>query len=241
MLSKTRGIVLHTLPYNDTYAIVYMYTEDFGRVSYMTGRSRGKKSLATKALFMPLSILELEVDHQAKRDIQRIKESRLCFPLTNICSDPVKNVLALFVAEVLFRVVKDTEPDRRLFDYLYQSISLLESTRTGIANYHLVFLLGLLHFLGIFPHAETQREGYYFDMLNGVFTEKAPLHAHYLQKEESQIFGRLLRMGYETMAVYAFSRRDRVNIINRILEYYRLHLPEFPEIKSIAVMQSLFD
>ena len=35
MLCKTRGIVLHTLPYSDTYTIIYMYTEMFGRVSYL--------------------------------------------------------------------------------------------------------------------------------------------------------------------------------------------------------------
>lgn len=241
MLSKTRGIVLHSIPYNDKYAIVYLYTENFGRASYMIGRNGGKKSRVSKALFMPLSILEMEVDHLPKREIQRIKESKVCFPLSEICTDPVKNILALFVAEILYRVVKETEPDPRLFDYLYQSIHLLENTTQGIANYHLVFLLGLLRYLGVFPHIETQQEGYYFDMLNGVFIPKIPMHKHFLNKEESVVFARLLRISYENMSLYSFSRQDRVNIINRILEYYRLHLPEFPEIKSITVMQSLFD
>ena len=64
---------------------------------------------------------------------------------------------------------------------------------------------------------------------------------YYLGKEESQVFSRLLRMSYENMALYSFSRHDRVQIINRILEYYRLHLPEFPEIKSLSVLQALFE
>lgn len=240
-MSKTRGIVLHSMPYNDKYAIVHVYTESFGRASYMVGRKRGKKSMVSKALFMPLSILEMEVEHLPKREIQRIRESRVCFPLSGIATDPVRNIIALFVAEMLYRVVKETEPDPRLFDYLYKSIHLLDSTTQGIANYHLVFLLGLLRYLGISPRMETQREGYYFDMPNGVFVEKIPEHQHYLNKEESTVFARLLRISFENMSLYSFSRRDRVNIINRILEYYRLHLPEFPEIKSIAVMQSIFD
>lgn len=240
-MSKTRGIVLHSMPYNDKYAIVHVYTESFGRASYMVGRKRGKKSMVSKALFMPLSILEMEVEHLPKREIQRIRESRVCFPLSGIATDPVRNIIALFVAEMLYRVVKETEPDPRLFDYLYKSIHLLDGTTQGIANYHLVFLLGLLRYLGISPRMETQREGYYFDMPNGVFVEKIPEHQHYLNKEESTVFARLLRISFENMSLYSFSRRDRVNIINRILEYYRLHLPEFPEIKSIAVMQSIFD
>ena len=47
MLCKTRGIVLHTLPYSDTYTIIYMYTEMFGRVSYLVTRSRGKSPVHT--------------------------------------------------------------------------------------------------------------------------------------------------------------------------------------------------
>lgn len=241
MLSKTRGIVLHTIPYNDKYAIIYMYTEAFGRVSYLVSRNRGRKSTVSKALFMPLSVLEMEVDHQTKRDLHRIKETKNCFPLTHLFCNPVKNVLALFLSEVLYRVVKETESDPRLFDYLYKSIHLLENTEEGIANFHLVFLLGLLHYLGIFPHTETYREGYYFDMQNGIFTEKQPLGGHYLGKGESLVFARLFRISYENMSLYSFSRQDRVGIIHRILEYYRLHLPEFPEIRSVAVMQSLFD
>ena len=130
MLCKTRGIVLHTIPYNDKYSIIYMYTEAFGRASYLVSRSRGKKSTVSKALFIPLSVLEMEVEHLNKRDLHRIKETRICFPLNDVCCDPVKNVLALFLSEVLFRVVKDTEPDPRLFDYLYESIHLLEYADT---------------------------------------------------------------------------------------------------------------
>ena len=48
-----------------------------------------------------------------------------------------------------------------------ESIHLLEYADKGIANFHMVFLLGLLHHLGVFPNMESHRVGYYFDMLNG--------------------------------------------------------------------------
>ncbi|RHJ86473.1 DNA repair protein RecO [Parabacteroides sp. AM08-6] len=241
MLCKTRGIVLHAIPYNDKYSIIYMYTEAFGRVSYLVARGRGKKSPVAKALFMPLSVVEMEVEHLNKRDLHRIRETKLCYPLTDLFCNPLKNVLALFLSEVLFRVVKDTEPDARLFEYLYEAIRLLEFADEGVANFHLVFLLRLLHYMGIYPNADSYTAGTYFDMLNGVFADCIPMHRHYLNREESAIFARLLRISFENMSLYTFSRQDRVKIINRILEYYRLHLPDFPEIKSLAVMQDLFD
>ena len=211
MFCKTRGIVLHSIPYKDTSAIIYMYTEAFGRASYIVSRRRSKKSPLAKSLFIPLSVLDLEVEHLNKREIHRIKEARVCLPLQEILCDPVKNVLALFL------------------------------TDKGIANFHLVFLLQLLHYLGIFPNTEERRTGTYFDMLNSIFTSEQPNHSHFLGKEDTEVFIRLLKMSYENMSLYAFSRQERVRIIRKILEYYHLHLPDFAEIKSLAVLQSLFD
>ncbi len=241
MLCKTRGVVLRAIPYNDRYSIITMYTEVFGRASYLVARGRGKRSAVSKSLFIPLSVLDMDVEHLNKRDLHRVKETRACFPMNDIFCNPIKNVVALFLSEVLFRVMRDAEPDERLFDYLYESIRLLEYADKGIANFHMVFLMGLLRYLGIFPNTDSYKEGNYFDMLNGEFTLAQPLHRHYLDPRESAFFSRLLRISFENMSLYGFSRQERNLIIEHILEYYRLHLPDFPEIKSLAVIRSLFD
>ena len=57
MLHKTRGIVLHSVPYNDKYIIINMYTEDFGRVSYMIYNTHSRKSKVSRALIQPLSVI----------------------------------------------------------------------------------------------------------------------------------------------------------------------------------------
>jgi DNA repair protein RecO (recombination protein O) len=193
------------------------------------------------ALFLPLSVIEMEVEHLNSRDLQRIREAKTCFPLTSIPAHPVKNIIALFLSEILYRAIRTREPDARLFDYLYESIRWLELAEQGVANFHLVFLIRLVRYFGFYPNAESYQPGCFFDMLNGVFTGRPPEHRHYLNEEDSIIFSRLLRMNYQNMAVYAFSRHERSNIIHRMLEYYRLHLSDFPEIKSLPVMQSLFD
>ncbi|MDR2139190.1 MAG: DNA repair protein RecO [Tannerella sp.] len=241
MLSKTRGIVLHTLPYSDRYSIVHIYTESFGRVAYLVARRRRGKTAVARALFLPLSALEMDVEHLNTREIQRIREMKACYPLIAIPAHPVKNIIVLFLAEILYRTVHTKEPDARLFEYLYESVRWLELSDEGVANFHLVFLIHLVRYLGVYPNAESYRPGCYFDMVNGIFTGNPPEHRHYLDESESTVFYRLLRMNYANMTVYAFSRRERSRIICRILEYYRLHLPDFSEIKSFAVLQSLFD
>ena len=44
MLQKTKGIVLHTLKYNDTSIIVDMYTELSGRASFLVTVPRSRKA-----------------------------------------------------------------------------------------------------------------------------------------------------------------------------------------------------
>ena len=50
----------------------------------------------------------------------------------------------------------------------------------------------------------------------------------------------LFRLEYKTMHLYTMSRMERNRCVEVILEYYKLHLPGFPEMKSFAVLQELF-
>lgn len=240
MLHKTKGIVLRTFPYNDKYIIINMYTEYFGRVSYMTSNSHGKRAKVPHALLQPLSILDMEVEHLNNRDIHRIKEVKSDYPFSQIHCHPVKNAIALFLSEILYRIIQERESNPPLFDYLCRSIKWLDIADAGIANFHLTFLLQLSVYIGIRPNGKSYKPDCFFDLLNGVFTDSIPEHNHYLNKEESLVFERLLRINYENMAVYSFTGQERSAIIRQIIQYYRLHLSDFPQIKSLAVMQSLF-
>ena len=195
----------------------------------------------SRSLLQPLSVLELEVEHQHNRDIQRIKEAKPGFVFTQLYFHPVKNTIALFLAEVLYRIIQEKEANHALFDFLYRSIKWLDIADAGAANFHLTFLLQLSAYLGIRPANKSFIPGSYFDLVNGIFLNTPPNHCNYLDKNDSIIFDRLLRMNFENMALYTFTRQERTTIIRHILEYYRLHLSDFPEIKSLAVMQSLFD
>jgi len=241
MLHKTKGIVLHNLPYSDKYRIVTIYTEQFGRMAYMVTNSRAQKSKLSHSLLQPLSALELEVEHLNNRDLQRIKEVKPGFVISQLHYHPVKNAIALFLSEFLYRVIQEKEANSALFDYLWRAVHWLEIADAGIANFHLTFLLQLAVYLGIRPSARTYKPGSYFDLLNGEFLEAIPPHDNYLNVDDSLVFERLLRMNYENMSLYTFSRQERIAIIRHIIDYYRLHLSGFPEIKSLAVVQSLFE
>ncbi|GAP71224.1 DNA repair protein RecO [Candidatus Symbiothrix dinenymphae] len=240
MLHKTRAIVLRQLNYNDNYGIVRVFTEEFGLVSYLTRPTRGKKAKGVGSVLHPLAILNLEVEHQPLRDIQRLKEARVHLSTLSLLNNPIKSTVSLFLAEWISKAVQGEQTDKLLFDYLVQSIQILDLSEREFANFHLVFLMRLTQFLGFHPAADSYVLNSYFDLLNGLFVTAPPNHVHYLDREESALFFQLLNLDYTRMGDLQLSGSRRKLLIGRLLEYYRLHLATFPDIKSLEVLHEVF-
>ena len=96
MLQKTKGIVLHTLKYNDTSIIVDMYTELSGRASFLVAVPRSRKAAVKSVLFQPLSFIEFEADYRPNTTLYRVKEAKSFYPFSSIPYDPYKSAMALF-------------------------------------------------------------------------------------------------------------------------------------------------
>jgi len=240
MQVKTSGIILHSLKYTDSTTIITVYTRQFGKVTYMVRGVNKKRSVNPAAILQPLSLVEMDVYHTPGKNIQRLKEMRMEHPFSGIPFDPVKNALALFISEVLFRTLRQTEPDDSLYLFIENSILQLDCTIKGISNFHLVFLLKLTRYLGFEPNQDDAQVNY-FDLMNGVFLKEKPLHTHFTLPEVSSDFIRVLNADYSNMHNLAFTRARRAGLIQSIVEYYQLHIPDFHGLHSLSVLQSLFD
>ncbi len=241
MQVKTQGIVLHTIAYNDKMSIVQVYTAQFGRAAYLLPQSHGRRSRALRPLFAPFSYLEIDSEARPGQDIFRLREVRPVEMWNRIYGDPVKTAVALFLSEVLSRLFREPEANPPFFDFLTQSIRLFDMMDEGKANFHLWFLLRLSGFLGFLPNTERYAEGTFFDMLDGNFVSQPPAHSHFLLPDEAAAFARLMRMNTHNMSHFRFSRDERRAVLQHIIDYYRLHQPDLPEIRSLEVMQQLFD
>lgn len=242
MLQKTQGIVLHTLKYKDTSLIVEIYTEAMGRASFMVGIPRSRKAAVKSVLFQPLALVELEADFRPNATIYKVKEAKSVHPFATLPYDPYKSSIALFLAEFLYRAIREEAENRPLFAYLQHSIIWLDECRGSFANFHLVFLMRLSRFLGLYPNLDNYAVGDYFDLQNACFTSLRPqTHNHYIGPQEASRLTTLMRMNYDTMHLFGMNRTDRTRCLTILNDYYRLHLPDFPVLKSLEVLRELFD
>ena len=219
-----------------------MYTEQYGRSSYLIPQGGGKK-LACFGPLMPFSILELDIDYRNSRELQKIIEARTVLPLQNIYSDPVKNAEALFLSEVLCQTIKEPEPNLPLFAFIARSIQVLNIMEEGKANFHLCFLLQLCSFLGFQPQywKPIDPRIFFRTCLNGIFSPSRPIHTYTLDAREAEIFARLTRMDFNNLRYFKFNRGERNAILDRILTYYRLHQPDISELRSPEILRAIFD
>ena len=76
--------------------------------------------------------------------------------------------MAMFLAEVLSLVLRESVPDAGLYDYVAASARYLDSMPTAdVANFHICFLLHLGRLLGIEPDVSTYAPGSVLDMRDG--------------------------------------------------------------------------
>ncbi len=239
MYEKLRGIVLNTVKYSDRNNIVHIYSDVHGLMSFAVPQGKTRGSRLRNSKLMPLSLVELEARVLPGRELSTLHDLRATIPLVSVRSDPVKVAVAMFMSEVLTRVIQEQEQNRALYTYIYNSVVSLEQAVAGIANFHICFLFHLGALLGIEPEVRTHREGYWFDMIEGTFTP-GPHGGCYLSPREASVIVLLSRMRYDNMHLFRFNREQRNRVLDLILDYYAIHNSTLGTLRSPEVLKQLF-
>ena len=239
MIEKTRGIFLHAVKYSETSLIASIYTEHYGRQSFIINGVHGKNSMVRAAVFQPLYLLDLEIYYKAGREIHRIKNARITYPYSTIPFDIRKSTQVLFLAEVLYKCLREEETNTELFDYLYHSLTLLDLTEAGISNFHIWFLFKLTRFLGFSPSSEDAERCNFFDLQTARFVSHEPLHSQFTDKHLTVLFTRLFTIDSSSIEDLDYNQRERRLVLEKLLEFYHIHLGNLGEFKSLEVLKEV--
>lgn len=242
MYIKTRGIVLRVIKYSDRSNIVDLYTAKQGRSAVIVNIPKSSRSKVKSSLFQPLCVLDLNLNKSNNANLYRIGDVKFSYVFSSIPYNPLKSAIAFFIAEFIYCAVKEEGESEALFSYLVNSIKWLDESEEFFANFHLVFMMRLSLFLGLYPNIENYREGDYFDLLNASFVRTKPTSHHYiLEPLEASHIVKIMRMNYETMYLFKFSRKERSRILSILNEFYKIHIPGFSDLKSLDILKELFD
>lgn len=239
MLIKTRGIVFKTLKYGETSLIVDIYTEECGLRKYIINGVRSKKAKVQASLLQVMTLVDLVAYNRDDRSLNRIKEIKSSRVYQSIPFDVRKGAVGLFMAEVARKTLRESEENRELFNFLFDSFLFLDATTNSIANLHLHFLLELSVFLGFIPGGHQDKTTPYFDMQEGVFVKQPPAHMYFLEERQSQLLDQLLNCQFQQCHTIQLSREERRVLLRHILEYYQLHIENLPEIKAHLILQEV--
>lgn len=239
MLERTRGVVLRVLRYKEDALIADIYTERHGTVAFVVKVPKSRKASLHTQLLRPLHILELDFEMRPNQAMQRIKEMRLAVAYSSLPYDPVKSSIAFFLAEVLSHALRHEASNPPLLEFLQVSLQWLDLADGNVSNFHLVFLIQLTRHLGFWPDVESVDGSHYFDLQEGASREEPPLRGGFLTPQEAVWLPIFARLRYGSMHLIHLSREQRAHVVDLIVHYYRLHVAEFPELKSLGVLADL--
>lgn len=240
MFITTRGIVLRTIKYSETSIITDIYTEGRGMQSYYLPGVRTEKARIKSGLFQVMSVLELVVSAREDKQLQRVREVRLAQVYETIPFDVRKGAIALFLAEVARKTIREVEPNPALFSFLVETLLFLDQA-PRFSNLHLYFLLHLSGFLGFMPGGDYMEETPCFDMREGVFVPLQTPAPQILEPELSQLLYCFLEADAARAQAIPMSKIMRNDLLNRLLEYYRLQLDYMPDIQSHLILKEAFN
>lgn len=220
--------------------VVYLLTDVGGRRSYMVQGVRSSRGRGSKmALFQPMFPVEFEGLDSPHRQMDRFREVRAGYALQSLPFDVRKSTMALFMAETLYRLVRESEPNEALFDFVWGSVEALDAMHEGIANFHLWFLTHLSRLLGFSP-GNGHTPGAWFDIREGLYTPVRPLHPSFMSPECALVLRDMLDCDIRCLAEIGLNRTQRVEFLNAMLAYLGYHLDAMSTVRSVEILREVF-
>ena len=238
MIISTKAIVIHTIKFGDTSLIVKLYTQTEGVKSYLIKGAFSNKSKFKVAYFQPLTLLDIEANHNNKGTLNSLKEVRVLYHYQTIPTNIIKQTILIFLAEVLNSSLVEEGNHETLFDFLNTSLTWLD-THDKTSNFHLLFLLNLSKYLGFYP--ETKLNGAnYFDLSEGKLSNNITA-SEAISNADLKLFKSILGTNFDSIEQLKLNSQLRQQLLTIMIQYYELHISGFKKPKSLPILKSIFE
>jgi DNA repair protein RecO (recombination protein O) len=215
MVTNTEIVVLHTTKFGENSLVVHTLSRDYGRRSFFV-RGAGKRQMS---LFLPLNILEADIQESSKTTLFTAKNLSARYPLSGIRGNLYKNSMTMFMSEVLFRVLKEGVYEHGIYEWCEKNILFLDAVETDFSNFHIRFLLELTVALGFSPESRDLRP---------------------FVGEHFPIVDRFMKESFAESMLIPLSGKVRNELAEEILRYIEFHTESALNVNSLKVLHELF-
>lgn len=238
MLVKTKAIVLHKIKYSNSSLIVNLYTEEWGKQSILVRGVLSKKSKINSSYLDYMNIIEIEAWKGKNSDLLVARDVQLAYHTNSISESLLKKTIAVYMSELLYRTINVPDADKELFDFVCDAVHILDSEEYN-QHFPILFLIKLLHFLGISPINNFDHRNKIFDMRTSKFIPDFNDINYCFDAETSRILSIYLNVQNDYSVDENIGRRERNQVLDDVLKYLTYHYSYFKGLKSLEVLKSV--
>ena len=241
MWQSEKGIVTGAVRHNDGTSVVKVFTESHGMVPFIFYMSKSGKKASRNTLIQPLTQIEFQTDYVPSATFMQLREPKNAFPYRSIPFNVTKSAVAIFMGEFLTHALGQEQANPGLYRYITNSINWLDNADSEeCTNFHILFVLGITPHIGICPNTDSYSPGSCLDLREGTFTALPPAHQDFSDAQTSYKIASIMECGFDNMSRVPLTGAERTAVLNDLNLYFRLHIPAFPKLKSIEVLQTIF-
>jgi len=236
---ESKGIIFRNIKYGESSIICDIYTEDKGLRSFIVSGVRNAKSKTAAGIYRPLHIVQLTAYDAGSGKLARIKEIHFDYVFQYINIHVVRSGMALFMLEIARNALRNDEADPDLFRFIRDSLIKLDASEQISPLFHIKFMIELSHILGFGALPNRNENTVIFDLLNGQFDIEGEVIQYRMDKEVSHHFFTLLECETEKIGELQIPKNIRMQMLDDLITYFRLHVPGFKEIMSKDVLMKI--
>jgi DNA repair protein RecO (recombination protein O) len=225
MLHKTKGIVISYVPYKETSIIAQIFTEKFGLESFIENGVRSSKGRQKMALFQAMTMLDLVIYQNPKKDIQRISEMRCTYVAHTLQTDPRKSAVLMFMTEILQKSLHGNEPNQTLFDFVENALMLLDNFSEDFEDFHLHFMSQMSHYLGFGSRTASE------------FINQLEQHGWHLTPETQAYLEQMYEVEFGQK--FLQNKAQRNQLLDTLIMYYKMYNERFDNFKTLHVLREI--
>jgi len=237
MLKSSEGIIVRTIKYGETSLILDIFSSDQGIRSYIVGGVRTNRGKSKAALVRVLNLVRFVAYDKGNDKLNRIKEIEYNYVYKAIPFDVVKGSLATFLIEICRKAIKASDAYEDLYNYIVKGMIHLDNVEQGLGHFHINFLIGLAEKLGFQLNNNYDSSHMNFDLSEGAFVPTITGHRLTLDPDISQY----LHVYLSQVENPQVPKHARLELLKQLVRYYKYHISDFGELKSLPIILSLYE